>query len=444
MACDSEQSEKLSELIANRRARVGVVGLGYVGLPLARMCVNNGYRIVGFDRDTEKIETLRSGASPIHTFSDDWVSREVERETFVPVNQPEALHDTDVLLICVPTPMTEDHNPDTSYISSATETVRDQLRPGQLVLLESTTYPGTTRELVKPILEQSGMRVGTDVFLAYSPEREDPGNETFPMDHIPKVVGGIDDASHRLAVQFYQSLTVSVVSVDSPEEAEATKLMENIFRAANIALVNEMKDALSAMNINIWNVIRAASTKPFGYMPFYPGPGVGGHCIPKDLYYMIWRAKQEGLNMDFLEHAGEINRSMPDRVTENILQTLEERGHTPDSLSGLLLGVAYKPNVDDVRASPGLEIFHLLEQAGITMSYHDPFVPSVPHPADSSRLLESVSSLPEALEGHDFAIIATDHSTYDPATIIRHAPLIFDSRNLMGDLGNGSEKVVGV
>jgi UDP-N-acetyl-D-glucosamine dehydrogenase len=433
----------LRDKITSRNAHVGIVGLGYVGLPLAKTCVKNGYRVTGYDNNEEKIQTLQSGQSPIKTFSGSWVKQKIEEGTFRPTNDPQELAETDVILICVPTPLTDEQTPDTSFIEGAGKLVRDQLTPGKLVILESTTYPGTTRDLLKPILEQSGLRAGENFYLAYSPEREDPGNEMYSVENIPKVVGGHDDLSQQLATQFYQSVMVSIVPMNSTEEAEATKLMENIFRAANIALVNEMKQVLSEMDIDVWNVIRAASTKPFGYMPFFPGPGVGGHCIPKDLYYMIWKAKENGLSMDFLEQAGRVNNAMPEVIAKKIAHTLKENGNDLQNVRGLLLGMAYKPDVDDVRESPGLKIFHQLEEFGISMAYHDPFVPSVPASHQHARELQSVSPYPDVLSQYDFVVVATDHSTYDPTTILRHAHLVFDSRNLMNGV-DGSEKVIPV
>lgn len=435
---------RLTKKLSEKTARIGIVGLGYVGLPLARVSVKGGYSVLGYDNSEEKIETLRAGSSPIKTFSDHWVQKTTSEGTFSPSGDPSHLRDADIILICVPTPLRDDRIPDTSYIESAADTIQQQLKPGQMVILESTTYPGTTRELVKPTLEQSGHRAGEDFYLAYSPEREDPGNRDYPMENIPKVVGGIDDSSLQLATRFYQNTIVSVSQVDSTEEAEATKLMENIFRAVNIALVNEMKQVLSEMDINVWNVINAAATKPFGFMPFYPGPGVGGHCIPKDLYYLMWKAEQEGLDTNLLDVAGEINRSMPKDIVRQIVNTLEERNLSVHESNGLLLGVAYKPDVDDIRESPGLRIFQQLEEEGVSMDYHDPYVPSVTHPSDMSRNISSVSAYPEVMSEYDFIMIATDHSMYEAPILLQHARLIFDSRNLIENRGTAPDRVIPV
>lgn len=425
-----DRAADLAAAIERKTARVGVIGLGYVGLPLIRAFVAAGYRTLGFDIDQAKVDRLSAGESYISHIANDWIAECVAQEQFEPTADMRRLAEADTLLICVPTPLSESRDPDLAYVESTARQIAAVLRPGQLVVLESTTYPGTTRDVVLPILEAGGLRAGRDFYLAYSPEREDPGNARFAASVIPKVVGGIDETSARLAQTLYRQAVVEVVPVSSCEVAEACKILENTYRAVNIALVNELKMLYDRMGIDVWEVIEAASTKPFGFQPFYPGPGLGGHCIPIDPFYLSWVARKHGLPTRFIELAGEINMQMPGYVIERLTAALNDRGKPVKGSKICVLGVAYKKDVDDPRESPSFVLMELLLARGAALSYNDPHVPELP--AMRHHHLPPMSSEPltaEFLSSQDCVVIATNHSAYDYDFIVRHAPLVVDTRN---------------
>jgi UDP-N-acetyl-D-glucosamine dehydrogenase len=409
--------------------RVGIIGLGYVGLPLARAFCDRGIAVLGFDVDPSKIERLERGESYIKHIPAATV-RAMRQRLFEATADFRRLDEPDVIIICVPTPLTESREPDLTYVVNSARSIAERLRPGQLVVLESTTYPGTTREVVLPLLAAGGLEPGVDFFLAFSPEREDPGNPQFSAPTIPKVVGGLDPGSLELAVALYGKVVVRVVPVSSPEVAEACKILENTYRAINIALVNELKVIYSRMGINVWEVIEAARTKPFGFQAFYPGPGLGGHCIPIDPFYLTWLARKHGLSTRFIELAGEINTSMPAYVISKVTDALNQRRKPVNGSKITLLGMAYKKDVDDPRESPGFELMDLLLGKGALVAYNDPHIPALPpmrkypHLRMSSRELTS-----EYLNSLDCVVIVTDHSAYDWPWIVEHAPLIVDTRN---------------
>jgi UDP-N-acetyl-D-glucosamine dehydrogenase len=422
--------EGLWQRIENQTARVAVIGLGYVGLPLAETFAWGGYPVLGFDIDPEKIALLQRGESYIGHICPERVTELLQSGRFDCTTQAERLVEVDAIIICVPTPLGEAREPDLSYIVKTGETIRPFLRAGQLVVLESTTYPGTTDDLLRPLLEESGLEAGKDFFLAYSPEREDPGNRDFSTRTIPKVVGGIDDVSRDLAVALYEPIVEGVVPVSSARVAEACKILENTYRAVNIALVNELKGVLAAMGIDVWEVIEAAKTKPFGFQAFYPGPGLGGHCIPIDPFYLTWAARRYGLNTRFIELAGEINTAMPQQVVERIALALNDTGRPLKGSKVCILGVAYKKDVDDPRESPAFEILQRLQQRGAQVTYNDPHIPALPrmrHHADLQ--LESQTLTPEFLANQDCVVVVTDHSVYDFDFIVEHARLVVDTRN---------------
>jgi UDP-N-acetyl-D-glucosamine dehydrogenase len=430
MASPNALAEELAARIAARTAKVAVVGLGYVGLPLAETFAWGGYPVVGFDVDPDKIAKLRKGESYIGHICPERVQELAAGGKFEPTADPERFVEADAIVICVPTPLGEAREPDLSYIVKTGETIRPHLRQGQLVVLESTTYPGTTDELLRPILEESGLKAGEDFFLAYSPEREDPGNRDFATRNIPKVVGGVDEASRDLALALYAPIVEGVVPVSSARVAEACKILENTYRAVNIALVNELKSVFDRMGIDVWEVIEAAKTKPFGFQAFYPGPGLGGHCIPIDPFYLTWAARRHGVNTRFIELAGEVNTAMPQYVVDRVAQALNDDGKAVRGARVLVLGVAYKRDVDDPRESPAFPILELLQERGAVVSYNDPHVPSLPrmrHHGD--LLLDSVPLTREVLAGQDCVLIVTDHTRYDYDFIAEHCRLLVDTRN---------------
>ncbi len=408
---------------------VGIVGLGYVGLPLAAAFARAGAPVLGFDRDAKKVAAVNAGKSYIRHIP----AREV-RELLArggrATTDPRELSAASAILVCVPTPLTKHRDPDMSFIEDAADTLASVVRPGQLVCLESTTYPGTTREVLLPRLEKSGLRAGRDFHLAYSPEREDPGTTGHSANAIPKVVGGLTPRCLRRARALYDRVVPRTVPVSSLETAEATKLMENIFRCVNIALVNELKQIFARMNLDIWEVVEAASTKPFGYMPFHPGPGLGGHCIPIDPFYLSWKARESGGSARFIELAGEVNAAMPEYVAA---RTAEELNASRKSLRGsrlLILGLAYKPNVDDMRESPGLRLMELFERAGAKTDYHDPHIPAMPAQR-GLRGRKSVSLSPASVRRYDAVVIAANHDGVDYALLGASAKLVIDTRNAM-------------
>lgn len=439
---DNLSSPSLEAAIREKRAKVGVIGLGYVGLPLIRAFIAAGFRTLGFDVDETKVDRLLKGQSYIAHIPSDWIAACVKEKSFEPTSDMRRLSEADVVLICVPTPLSASRDPDLSYVEGTAREIAAALRPGQLIILESTTYPGTTREVLKPILEEGKLRAGRDFYLAYSPEREDPGNPDFAAEVIPKVVGGIDATSARLAQLLYQQAVTSVVPVSSCEVAEACKILENTYRAINIAFVNELKMLYDRMGIDVWEVIAAASTKPFGFQAFYPGPGLGGHCIPIDPFYLTWLARKHGLTTRFIELAGEINSHMPDYVIDRLSLALNDRGKAVKGSRICVLGVAYKRDVDDPRESPSFVLMELLLGRGAEITYNDPHIPSLPQmrhhhlPAMRSEDLTA-----DFLTQQDCVLIATDHSSYDYEFIVRHAPLVIDTRNATRSVKAGREKI---
>ena len=430
----SSQGKALAERIADRRSRTGIIGMGYVGLPLAVAVYAAGYPVLGFDIDPVKISALNDGQSPIGRIGDKIIAEMRASGRFEVTKDYGKLADCDVIILCVPTPLNRHREPDLSYITGTTQGLAPYLRTGQMIVLESTTYPGTTREVMCPILEMGGLKSGQDFFLAFSPEREDPGNPDYHTATIPKIVGGDGADASALAGQFYGSVVKRIVEVSSCEVAEAVKLTENIFRSVNIALVNELKIIYDRMGIDIWEVIEAAKTKPFGYMAFYPGPGLGGHCIPIDPFYLTWKAKEYNVHNRFIELAGEINTMAPVHVVDKLVDSLSLRKRM--SLNGakiLMFGVAYKKNVEDTRESPAFTLIELIEGKGGKVDFYDPFVPEIPHTREHHEMAgrRSVPFDPELFSNYDAAVICTDHDGVDYISIARSVDLIIDTRNAL-------------
>lgn len=437
-----QMETKLQQAIDDRSAKIGIIGLGYVGLPLIRAFIAAGYKTLGYDVDQAKVDALLAGKSYIGHIPSEWIAQCVGDGSLEPTADMTRLGEADALLICVPTPLSDSRDPDLAYVESTARSIAAALRPGQLVVLESTTYPGTTRDVLLPILAESGLTVGEDYFLAFSPEREDPGNPDFSAERIPKVVGGIEPASCRLAEALYGKAVVRVVAVSSCEAAEACKILENTYRCVNIAMVNELKVLFDRLGIDVWEVINAAKTKPFGYQAFYPGPGLGGHCIPIDPFYLSWVARRNGMNTRFIELAGEINTSMPQYVVHKVAEALNEVSKPLRGSKICLLGVAYKKDVDDPRESPSFELMKLLLAAGAKLSYNDPHVPTLPSMRHYDLPAMASSELtPDFLAAQDCVLIATDHSAYDYQFIVQHSPLVVDSRNATVGVAEGREKI---
>jgi len=416
---------------------VGVVGMGYVGLPLLLQFAHCGNRVLGFDIDTSKVDSIKAGKSYIRHISSDAIAAALKEGRMDATTDFSRVPEVDAVIICVPTPLTKHREPDIGYILSTGQHIGPHLKKGQMVVLESTTYPGTTDEDLRPVLEKlSGLTAGTDFLLAFSPEREDPGNPKFKTADIPKVVGGFSVECGKAAQALYRKADINVVPVSSTRAAEATKLLENIFRCVNIALVNELKVVFDRMGIDIWEVVEAAKTKPFGFMPFYPGPGLGGHCVPIDPFYLTWKAREYGVATRFIELAGEINTAMPKYVISRMLEALSDRGKSLKGANILMLGIAYKKDVDDMRESPSFILWELLLERGANVTFHDPFVPVVPKTREHAHFtgLTSVSLTPEILKRCDAVLIATDHSNVDYAMVVRNAPLVVDTRNACGKL----------
>jgi UDP-N-acetyl-D-glucosamine dehydrogenase len=433
--------EELRAKIENRTASAGVIGLGYVGLPLALAYVDAGYEVVGYDVDAAKIEELRAGRSYLGDVASTHVAAAVEAGKFEATADAARLAAADVVAICVPTPLTPQNEPDLIYLEGTAETLASHLRPGQLVIVESTVYPGATRGVVLPRLERSGLRAGTDFWLAFSPERVDPGNAAYPLAEIPTVVGGTDEAATELAAAFYEPVVREVVKVSSAEAAEMSKLLENTYRAVNIALVNELKIICDRLGLDVFEVIAAAATKPYGFQEFRPGPGVGGHCIPLDPYYLAWRAKQVGHESRFVELAGQVNAAMPAYVVARLREALAARGREVDGAQVLILGVAYKANVDDLREAPALAIIDLLLREGAAVTYHDPYAPALPKTRKYDFGLTSVPLAAEALRAADAVVIVTDHASVDYDVVFREAPLVVDTRGVAHRLGYAGDNV---
>lgn len=429
----------LKRRIRNRTAKVGVIGLGYVGLPLAVEMAKAGFQVTGIDLSKEKVNSINAGVSYIPDMPSETIASFVAEEKLRATQSLAAVGDLDTVNICVPTPLRKNKDPELSYVIAGVEVIRNHIRPGQLISLESTTYPGTTREVVLPILEESGLKVGSDFFLAYSPERVDPGNRTYRTRNIPKVVGGVTPRCADVAVAFYRQFIDHVISVSSTDCAEMVKLLENTFRSVNIALANEMALTCHSFGINVWEVIEAAKSKPFGFMPFYPGPGLGGHCIPVDPYYLTWKARMKGCEPRLIELAGHINSQMPSFVIRGITDALNKRRKCLNGAKILALGVAYKRDTNDVRESPALQVLAGLEEKGAMIHFSDPYVPTI---LINEKSNSSVNLTPELLQSMDLAVILTDHSDFDYAMVARFCPLIFDTRNALKEIGQGNVKVL--
>jgi len=426
----NELRRTLQKRIKDKKAVVGVVGLGYVGLPLVKTFLKKGFAVIGFDIDRRKVEMLNQGKSYIKHITAAELRPFLSTKRFAATTEFARLTDVDAVLICVPTPLDDHRNPDLSFVLNTTETIARHLRKGQLVVLESTTYPGTTDEEMLPILERGGLKVGRDFFLAFSPERENPGDPVYTAENTPKVVGGLTKDCLALADTLYSQVVIKTVPVSSTRVAESTKLLENIFRCVNIALVNELKMIFDRMGIDVWEVIQAASSKPFGFMPFYPGPGLGGHCIPIDPFYLTWKAREVDYSTKFIELAGEINTAMPYYVINKTLEALAKKGKSLKGSKILVLGIAYKKDIDDQRESPALKIISLLQKKGAKVEYNDPYVPeSSGHREYPGMSLKSVPLTAKRLRQADAVIIATDHASYDFGWIVKNAKLVVDARN---------------
>jgi UDP-N-acetyl-D-glucosamine dehydrogenase len=435
-------SNALEKAIREKTALVGVIGLGYVGLPLLNAFIAAGFRTLGFDVDQRKVDALNSGASYIKHVDSKVISTWRRSKQFEATADMARLKEADALLICVPTPLNESRDPDLIFVENTARAIAAALRPGQLIVLESTTYPTTTRDVLLPILNESGLTAGTDFFVAYSPEREDPGNPVYTAAGIPKVVGGNDEASLRVAAALYGHAMVRVVPVSSLEVAEASKILENTYRAVNIALVNELKMLYDRMGIDVWEVIDAAKTKPFGFQAFYPGPGLGGHCIPIDPFYLTWLARKQGLATRFIELAGEVNSRMPDYVVTRLAEFLNDMGKPIKGSRLCLLGMAYKKDVDDPRESPSFVLMEMLLARGAHLTYNDPHIPTLPAMRHHDvPHMESTQLTPAFLASQDCVLIATDHSAYDYDFIVQHANLVLDTRNATKDVAMGREKI---
>lgn len=428
--------------INEQKAVIGVVGLGYVGLPLLMEFVEEGFKTIGFDIDDKKVNSLNAGKSYIKHIESARVQKVRSSNLFEATTDFARIKEVDCILICVPTPLTKHREPDVSYIANTSATISKYLQKGQLVVLESSTYPGTTEELMKPILEKSGLKGDADFWVAFSPEREDPNNPKFNTKTIPKVIGANTETGRKITKALYDKVIVKTVPVSSSQAAEATKLLENIFRSVNIALVNEMKMILDKMGIDVWEVINAAKTKPFGFMPFYPGPGLGGHCIPIDPFYLTWKAREYEMNTRFIELAGEINTSMPFWVVSKVMDALNDHGKSLKNSKVLVLGAAYKKDIDDPRESPSFKLMEILIQKGAEVDYNDPFVPELPSMRMYDIERKSVELTPENLEKYDCVLVSTDHSEYDFEFITKHSSLIVDTRNATEKITKDKEKIV--
>ncbi|MFQ5590034.1 MAG: nucleotide sugar dehydrogenase [Phycisphaerae bacterium] len=430
------------EAIEQRTACVGIVGMGYVGLPLMRAFCGGGFRCMGFDSDPVKVDRLNAGRSYIKHVPSSTIKSVLSAGLFQASNDPTKLRECNAVLICVPTPLTKARDPDMTYIESTAHLLADHLRRGQLIVLESTTYPGTTRELIKPILETSGLKAERDFFLAYSPEREDPGRTDFTTETIAKIVGGLGPVSTRIAAALYGAVVSHALPVSNCEIAEAAKILENVYRCVNIAMINELKMLFDRMDIDVWEVVRAASTKPFGFHPFYPGPGLGGHCIPIDPFYLTWKARQYGMSTRFIELAGEINTAMPDYVVARLTEALNARRRAIKGSRILVLGLAYKKDIDDIRESPSIELIEMLKRRGAVVDYNDPYVPSTPKQREHELDMTSRKLAEKMLASYDCVLIATDHSSYDYRWIVKHARLVVDTRNATAGVKTHRRKIV--
>lgn len=443
--CSVADVEAIRQRFRRREATIGVVGLGYVGLPLALASVAGGFRTIGFDTDPNKVAALNAGRSYIRQVANEDLADVTCSGRLWATTSFAVMKETDAILICVPTPLTRQREPNLTYVVKTTQSVAEYLKSGQLIVLESTTYPGTSQEVVRPILEGNGLKSGRDFFLAYSPERADPGNDRYSTKVIPKVVGADGEDALALACELYGAVVDRVVPVRSMEVAEAVKLTENIFRSVNIALVNELKIVFEKMDVDIFEVLEAAKTKPFGYMPFYPGPGLGGHCIPIDPFYLTWKAREVGMHTRFIELAGEINMAMPSHVVERTARIMDMR--FSKGLNGariLVCGIAYKKNVDDTRESPAFPIIELLEERGASVDFYDPFVAAVPATREYPRLEGrcAISPQPEKLRSFDVALIIADHDGVDYPALVENSRLVIDTRNATRHVSCHRERIV--
>jgi len=434
-----DAAEALRAKIASKSALVGIIGLGYVGLPLAEVFARSGFRVLGFDVDANKPKAIKEGRSYIGDVTDRQLKEQVEAGRIDATTEFSRLTDCDAILICVPTPLRKTLDPDISYIEDSIGRIRPHLRPGQLVILESTTYPGTTDEVIVPALEQGGLKAGRDFFVAFSPERVDPSNAKYKTDNTPKVVGGYSPACCAVSEALYKGALPHVHVVSSAEAAEMVKLLENTFRLINIGLVNEFALICDKLGLNVWEIIDAAATKPFGFMPFYPGPGLGGHCIPIDPHYLSWKLRSLNFFTRFIDLAAEINRGMPGYVVNKLALVLNEQGKALKGTKILVLGVTYKKDTADTRESPAMDVIEVLETRGARVSFHDPLVREY---SVGGRKVPYVPLTPESLASHDLVLIVTDHSTIDYNEIVRHARLVFDARNATKNVREGREKVV--
>ncbi|MDA8229346.1 MAG: nucleotide sugar dehydrogenase [Desulfitobacterium hafniense] len=435
-------ASELKNKIVSHKAQVGVIGLGYVGLPLAVEKGKVGFHVIGFDINAERVAKVNAGDNYIGDVKDEELQELVQKGLIVATTDFSRLAECDVIIICVPTPLTITRDPDISYIQASTEQIAKYLRPGQLVTLESTTYPGTTQEVILPILEKTGLKVGKDFFLAFSPERVDPGNKRFTTKNTSKVVGGVTPACLEISYTLYNQTILNVVPVSSPAAAELTKVFENTYRAINIAMVNELMLLCDRMGIDIWEVVEAAGTKPFGIQTFYPGPGVGGHCIPIDPFYLTWKAREYDFHTRFIELAGEINVEVSYYVINKIIRALNNENKSLKDAKIFVLGVAYKKDIDDVRESPALKIMELLRKNGANISYHDPYVSVIEPHGGSTIHLESTPLTEDVLSGADCVLIITDHSDIDYEWVVENSKLIVDTRNATKNVVNNREKIV--
>jgi len=431
--------KRFLEKLDKKTAVIGVVGLGYVGLPLMLRYVEVGFKVVGFDVDQDKVEKLNNGISYINHIANDKIKDAVDSNMFEATTDFSKAESMDAFLICVPTPLNKYREPDLTYVTSTVDSLVPYLRKGQALCLESTTYPGTTEEELKPRIESRGFEIGKDIFLIYSPEREDPANPDFTTSTIPKVCGADTDNCQQAGSALYGQVIDKVVAVSSTKAAEMTKLLENIYRAVNIGLVNELKIVADQMDIDIWEVIDAAATKPFGYTPFYPGPGLGGHCIPIDPFYLTWKAREYGVHTRFIELSGEVNTAMPEWVVGKVMDSLNDRGIALNGSKVLVLGIAYKKNVDDMRESPSVVLMEILQKKGAEVMYSDSFVPTFPKMRRYKFDLESISLSPQLIREIDCVLIATDHDDVDYDMLLKNAKLIVDTRGVYE--GNNSNVV---
>lgn len=436
------QKDTLLSKINNKEHVVGIIGLGYVGLPLALEFVSKSVKTIGFDIDATKIPVLNSGKSYIKHISSERIGEAVKTGLFEATADFSRIPEVDAVIIAVPTPLNKHREPDLSYVENSAKVAAQYLREGQLVVLESSTYPGTTKEILLPLLEKAGKgKVGEGFFLAFSPEREDPNNPHYNTATIPKVVGGMTPACLEIAKAVYDQIIVKTITVSSPEAAEATKLLENIYRSINIALVNELKMVFDKMGIDVWEVIDAAATKPFGFNAFYPGPGLGGHCIPIDPFYLTWKARQYEIGTKFIELAGEVNTYQPYYVIERCADIMNTHRKTLNGSKVLILGAAYKKDIDDMRESPSLKLIELLEEKGAEIDYNDPYIPVLPATRKYKFDMKSVELTAENIASYDLVLLSTDHTGYDYEHIAKHAKLIVDTRNAFGKHNQKSEKI---